>query len=460
VSVSVSGTEVSVVSVECQQPRGRRGAGPGLALAPAMSRPKVLALILAGGKGSRLGPLTASRAKPALPFAGVYHLIDFPLSNCVHSGLADVWVVEQFQPHELNDHLLNGRPWDLDRNTGGLRILPPFTGHAQENGEGGWSEGNADAIYRNRKFLIEFAADVLVVLSADHVYTLDLRDVIDRHLATGAAVTMVTTEVPVESASRFGVVQVGEGDRVTGFAYKPEHPEGGTVTTEVFVYDAPALLETLERLAAEQGDGDTEDEDDGARLEDFGDLLLPALVDAGRAHAYPLGGYWRDVGTVDSYWEGHMDLLAPDRVLRPDDPAWPILSVAAHRMPARIHATARIDASLVSPGCLVAGEVTRSVLGPGVVVERGASVRDAVLLGNVTVRRGARVSHAIVDDEVEIGENAHVGHTGEPGDERPAITVVGRRAHVAAGARVAPGEQVDADVAPRVRDARRGTLER
>jgi glucose-1-phosphate adenylyltransferase len=371
-----------------------------------MPRPKVLALILAGGKGSRLGPLTVSRAKPALPFAGVYHLIDFPLSNCVHSGVADVWVVEQFQPHELNDHLLNGRPWDLDRNTGGLRVLPPFTGHGQENGEGGWSEGNADALYRNRKFLAEFAADVLVVLSADHVYTLDLRDVIDRHLATGAAVTMVTTEVPVDRASRFGVVQVDDDGRVTAFAYKPERPEGGTVTTEVFVYDAPALLETLERLADEQG---ADGEDDGPRLEDFGDLLLPALVDAGRAHAYPLPGYWRDVGTVDSYWEGHMDLLSADVDLRLDDPAWPMLTAGTHRMPARIHASARIDASLVSPGCTLAGEVTRSVLGPGVVVEAGATVRDAVLLGNVTVRRGAHVSHAVIDDEVDVGEDARVG---------------------------------------------------
>jgi glucose-1-phosphate adenylyltransferase len=301
-----------------------------------MSHPKVLALILAGGKGSRLGTLTATRAKPALPVRRRLPPDRLPLSSCVHSGLADVWVVEQFQPHELNDHLLNGRPWDLDRNTGGLRILPPFTGHAEEDGHGGWAEGNADAIYRNRKFLQEFAADLIVVLSADHIYTLDLRDVLDRHQETGASVTMVTTEVPVEQASRFGVVQVDEEGRVARFDYKPERPEGGTVTTEVFVYDGPTLLETMDRLAARLGDEGEDGEDDlgdGARLKDFGDLLLPTLVEGGRARAYPHAGYWRDVGTVESYWEGHMDLLDAACPLRPDDPAWPVLTAARAAAP-------------------------------------------------------------------------------------------------------------------------------
>jgi len=209
-----------------------------------MPRPRVLALLLAGGKGSRLQVLTEARAKPVLPFAGVYRLIDFALTNCVHSGIADVWVIEQFQPHALNDHLLNGRPWDLDRNTGGLRIMPPYTG---TGAEGGWAAGNADALYRNRRFIREFDPDLLLVLSADHVYALDYRDVLDAHVARAeAAVTMVTTEVPVEQATRFGVVQVGAGGRVTDFAYKPERPAGGTVTAEVFVYDAHLLLDRLD----------------------------------------------------------------------------------------------------------------------------------------------------------------------------------------------------------------------
>jgi glucose-1-phosphate adenylyltransferase len=344
-------------------------------------------------------PLTTGRAKPVLPYGGIYRLVDFPLSNAVHSRLSDVWVLEQFQPHSLNEHLVNGRPWDLDRNYGGLRLIPPSKG-----GEGqGWAEGNADAIQRNAHLIRDFAPDVVVVASADHVYRLDYRDVIDAHHAHDAAVTAVTTVLPVgESASRYGVVRAGADGRITSFAYKPEHPESRTVTTELFVYDARALLDTLDELANEG------DEDDGG-LKDFGHKLLPRLVAAGGAYAVPLSGYWRDVGVVESYWASHMDLLAPAPPFRLDDPAWPILTLGAQRMPARIDRTAEIDASLVSPGCEVRGRVTRSVLGPGVLVEEGAEVSDAVLFHDAVVRRGAHVTRAVLDSEVEVGRGARVG---------------------------------------------------
>ncbi|MDF1505233.1 sugar phosphate nucleotidyltransferase, partial [Roseisolibacter sp. H3M3-2] len=293
-------------------------------------RPRSLALVLAGGKGSRLGPLTQRRAKPALPFGGAYRLIDFPLTNCVHSGLSDVWVVEQYRPHALNDHLLNGRPWDLDRNRGGLRILPPFTG---AHGEG-FAEGNADALWRHRALLAESGADELVVLSADHVERVDLRDVLDAHRDAGAQVTMVTTDVPRAEASRFGVVRV-DGGRVTDFAYKPDDPAGdgdrATVTTEVFAYDLAALLRTLDALAAEVAR-----RDDLPHLGDFGDHLLPALVRGGRARAVPHGGYWRDVGTPGSYWRGHMDLLGGAPALTLEDPAWPVRTAGVERDPAHV----------------------------------------------------------------------------------------------------------------------------
>jgi len=402
--------------------------------------------------------LTAARAKPALPFAGVYHLIDFPLSNCVHSGVADVWVVEQFQPHALNEHLLNGRPWDLDRNTGGLRILPPYTGA----GEGGWAEGNADALYRNRRLIREFAPDLLLVLSADHVYTLDYRDVIDAHLRfaeRGAAVTMVTTEVPVEQAGRFGTVRVEDDGRVTAFEYKPEHPTSGTVTTEVFVYDARALLDTLDALGG--GDGDEDGGDGEPKLKDFGHELLPSFVREGRAYAFPLRGYWRDVGTLDSYWEGHMDLLRLDSALTLDDPEWPILTTAIQYPPARVAASARVDNGMISSGCDVRGTVVESVLAPGVVVEEGATVTHAVLLHRAVVRAGAVVAYAIVDREVEVGADARVGDTAvhEAGG-RPELAIVGQRARVDAGARVAPGECVDPDATPLLESAARGQIER
>ena len=426
-----------------------------------MRYPKILALILAGGAGGRLELLTEQRAKPAMPFAGVYRLIDFALSNCVHSRISDVWIVEQYQPHSLNDHLANGRPWDLDRTYGGLQVLPPYLGTA----EGGFAQGNADALYRQKRFIRDFDPDLLVVLSADHVYQLDYRAVIDRHLDLGADVTLVTTRVPLEEAGRFGTVRVDGQGRVVDFAYKPETPDSDLVTTEVFVYDAGMLLATLDELAAEATDepemsrregADTE-APDAAALKDFGHKLLPRLVQAGRAYEYRLDAYWRDVGTIASYWQAHQDLLAPEPGLRLDDPGWPILTYGVQSLPARVSETARIDNSLLSPGCTVRGQVIRSVLAPGVIVEPGAVVRDSVLLHDVTVRAGAIVDCAIVDDGSCLGEGTVIGRgAGDLADASSAgsrdreggarssseITLVGRGAHVRSGSRVPPGARV------------------
>jgi glucose-1-phosphate adenylyltransferase len=390
-----------------------------------LRRPKVLALVLAGGEGGRLDVLTDERAKPALPYAGVYRLIDFALSNCRHSGVTDVWVLQQYQPSALTEHLANGRPWDLDRTHGGLRVVHPYLGRE----ESGWYGGNADAIFRNKEDIAAFDADLLLVLSADHVYTLDYSRVVAAHAERGSHATLVTTRVAREEAGRFGVVRVGDGGEIVDYADKPDEPESDLVTTEVFLFDAPWLLEALEELA---------DGDDDSGLEDLGDELLPRLARDGEAHEYRLDGYWRDVGTVDSYWEGHMELLALDPPLDLDDPRWPILTWATQRPPARIAESSRVQESLVSPGCAVFGSVVHSVLSPGVVVEEGATVRDSVVLEGTTIRAEAVVERAIVDADVEIGERARVGGSGE-------ITLVGRRARVAAdgvvepGARVAPG---------------------
>ena len=421
-------------------------------------RPKILALILAGGAGGRMKILTDTRAKPVLPYAGVYRLIDFPLSNCVHSRLSDVWIVEQFQPHELNDHLVNGRPWDLDRTNGGLRIMPPYTGAR----EGGWSEGNAEAIYRNRRFIREFAPDVLLVMSADHVYKLDYRDVIDAHYERAAEVTMVTTEVSVERAHRFGTVETGDGGAVTKFDYKPDKPQSGVVTTEVFAYDARALLDTLEALAAadkkgagEGGDGEGGDGSAAQGLKDFGHKLLPALIERGRAYAYPLAGYWRDVGTIRSYWESHMELLRPTPPLDLDDAGWPVLTQGNQRMPAHVHAAARVENSLVAPGCVVRGHVVNSVLAPGVVVEEGALVQDSIIFHDAVIGPGARVRRAILDGDARVGEDSIIGESraqtsgddganeaapeGDNSAEQGDIALVGRWARLPRGARVPAG---------------------
>lgn len=394
-----------------------------------MPRSKVLALILAGGEGSRLEVLTAQRAKPAMPFAGVYRLIDFSLSNCMHSALSDVWVVEQYELHSLNEHLANGRPWDLDRTYGGLQVLPPYQRKSREE-EGGFAQGNADAIYRHKSLIREFAPDLLLVLSADHVYKLDYRDVIDRHRESGADLTLVTTRVPREEAGRFGVVEVDGEGRVTGFDYKPEEPKGDLVTTEVFVYDTGTLLDTLDRLA---GDGNGEE----GHLKDFGHELLPTLVAEGNVREFRLEGYWRDVGTIESYWEAHQDLLNLEPGLVLDDPGWPILTYGTQRLPARIEGEARIVDSLIAPGCRIAGRVERSVLAPGVVVEDGAEVRGSVLLDGVVVEKGATVDRAILDSGVRVGAGASVGERdGE-------IALAGQRAEIAAGARVPAGARVE-----------------
>jgi glucose-1-phosphate adenylyltransferase len=399
-----------------------------------MAREKVLALILAGGTGGRLETLTRKRAKPVTPFAGVYRLIDFPLSHCVHSGLSDVWVIEQYELHSLNEHLANGRPWDLDRTYGGLQVLPPNQRkHGEE--EGGFAQGNADAIWRQRALIREFDPDVLLVLSSDHIYRLDYRDLLDLHRQRKADLTLVSTRVPREQACRFGVVEVGGHGRVTGFEYKPESPRSDLATTEVFAYDARKLLDTLDALAREGRS--KKEEEDGPSLKDFGDRLLPRLVEEGNVFDFRLEGYWRDVGTVDSYWQAHMDFLAPEPPIGLDAPDWPILTTGPERLPARIDAAASIDGSLIGSGCRVAGRVERSVLAPGVIVEPGAEVRDSILLHEVAVRSGARIERAILDAGAEVGEGATVG--GRDGD----LALVGLRVKIPARARIEPGARVE-----------------
>ena len=355
-------------------------------------RGNVLGLVLAGGEGGRLGPLTEGRAKPVLPFGGVYRLIDFPLSNCHHSRVSDVWVIQQYEAHTLSEHLANGRPWDLDRTWGGMRVVHPTTGGA----DSGFYEGNADAINRNREAIESFDPELVLVLSADAVYRLDYAEVLDRHRERGAEATAVTTVKSAEEASRLGAVEVDGEGLVTAFEYKPEEPRSDIVTTEVFVYDAKVLLDTLAELEDEQGE-----------LSDFGDALLPRLVARGKTWAHDLGGYWRDVGTLESYWQAHMDLLEPEPQLQLDDAEWPILTRASQRPPARIEASAKIEGSLISPGCIVRGRVVRSVLGPGTIVEERVEVVDSVVLGGSRV--AADLRRTIVDEGADVIEESRGG---------------------------------------------------
>lgn len=399
---------------------------------------RILAIIQAGGAGNRMDVLTRERAKPALPFAGVFQLLDFPLSNCTHSQITDVWLSVSFLGSSLEEQVSNGRPWDLDRTRGGLRLLMPQEGTGSTDEEG-FAQGNADELYRLRDQIRAADPAYVVVMSADHVYKLDYRDVVATHTAHGADCTVVTTEVPLEDAGDHAVVEVGDDGRVTGFAYKPDQPATNVVATEVIVYTPSVLVETLEQLhrelAADSGQGDS-------GLADFGDHLLPRLVAERTVVAHPLDGYWRDLGVPEKYVAAHHEVLTDDVGVL-DDPAWPILTRQPQRAAARLLDGATVADSLVSPGCRVAGTVVRSVLGPGVVVEAGAAVRDSVVFRDSVVRAGATVDWAVVDTGCEVAADAVVGAPAASPPDDDHLVLVGRGSTVAAGSTVGPGARLE-----------------
>jgi glucose-1-phosphate adenylyltransferase len=352
-----------------------------------------------------------------------------------------VWIIEQYHPHSLNEHLSNGRPWDLDRNFGGLQVLPPWSNHEDSpDDEGGFAQGNADAIFRQRALIEKFAPDALLVLSADHLYTFDFNDALETHFSHSADATLVTTRVPRRDATRFGVVQSDRQKRVSGFQYKPDKPRGGEtceVMTEIIVYNPKVLLETLATLAAKNKDED-------APLKDFGDELLPALVKRKNVWSHPMRGYWRDVGTVSSYFQAHRDLLENHPDLQPDDARWPILTYDVPRLPARITKTAAVEDSLLSPGACIAGEVSNSVIGPQSVVEKGAIVRDSIVGRNVFIASGATVNAAIIDDDARIGRGAVIGKARRGPLADSQIAVIEQNARIAAKATVLAGAHLNA----------------
>ena len=379
------------------------------------TRPRVLCIVLAGGQGSRLGPLTVGRAKPSLPVGGHYRLIDIALSNAAHSGLGHVWVLQQYEPHLLDEHLAGGRPWDLDRTRGGFRTLPPFQGQEQE----GFAAGNAAALRQNWSVIESLDPDVLVVCSADHLFRLDHRPVIAEHLDSGHDATLVTTTVPrAADAARALVVQT-KGTRVTAVDNKPDRPRGRQVGTEVFVYRPAALAEHLSALTAEGGD-----------LGDYGDRLVPSMVSAGGVGAVAHDGHWRDLGTPEAYLDGQLDLLRDRPPLRLDDEEWPMLTSMPFRGAARVRRGAELDRVWLSPGADVAGEVSNSIIGPGVRIEAGAVVRDSVLMHDVLVRSGARVERSVLADDAQVGKDARVGSSAAK-DPTPAL--IGARRRIRAG---------------------------
>lgn len=412
-----------------------------------MARPSVVTIVLAGGAGSRLSALTRDRAKPAVPYGGGYQLIDFSLSNAANSGLSDVWVVQQYHPVSLGAHLRSGRPWDLDRLDGGLLVIHP----SQGTGRDGFHSGTADALWKQVDVLREAAPEVAVVVSADAVYRLDYDRIVRDHQSSYAEVTMVTTRVPPEDAGRYGVVRVADDASVLDYVYKPDTPESDLVCAEIFVFNTEALVRYLEAAAE-----DVETSGGPRGLGDIGDNILPAMTRAGHAREWRHEGYWRDVGTIGSYWGGHMDLLGEDPVHRLDVGGWPLRTASTYSGPARTGPRAVVTNSMVGHGAVVLGTVEHSVVGPGVVIEEGAHVRDSVILPGAVVSAGARVETAVVSSGVVVPADARIGErqTGATEeDARVALLGDDERGERSAGFVLAAGEihPVDDDEDPRVR---------
>lgn len=356
-----------------------------------MKFPRILAVILAGGKGGRLEALTEHRPKPTLPIGGTYNLIDVSLSNLAHSHIRDVWMIEQYQARSLNAYLDNGRPWDLDRSQGGLVVVPPFEGAQGE----GFAQGNADSLARQLEAMREFDPDHVLVLSADHLYRLNLLDVFDTHEAAAADLTIVTTHRSGD-ISRYGVVEVDSEGAVTDFVDKPEGRHDGTVVTEVFLYRADALFDALDTLLEEH-----------EQLSDYGAELLPHFLEHKKVVSHDLRDYWMDLGTLQSYWTANLQLIDGE-ALDLSDADWPMLSAQPQRMPAHLGAGAQVQNSFVAGGAFVDGRVAHSVVGVDAKVAAGAEVIDSVLLEGVTIDSGARLRNCIV------AAGAHVRGSGQP----------------------------------------------
>ena len=360
-----------------------------------IAKKETVAMLLAGGQGSRLYLLTERIAKPAVPFGGKYRIIDFPLSNCINSGIDTVGVLTQYQPLALNEYIGNGQPWDLDRTYGGVTTLPPY--QAQKKAD--WYKGTANAIYQNMHFISKFDPDYVVILSGDHIYKMDYAEMVEAHKKNGADCTIAVFDVPLSEASRFGIMMTDENMRITEFAEKPKEPKSTKASMGVYVFSKDKLFKYLEA-----------DEADENSQKDFGKNIIPAMLDAGeKLYAFEFSGYWKDVGTIDSLWEANMDLLGERPALPLKDKDWRILSRNDARPPHFVGQGAVINNSVITEGCEIYGTVINSVLSAGVTVERGATVRDSVILSNGTVKADATVDYSIVDCDTVIGKGASVG---------------------------------------------------
>ncbi len=369
-----------------------------------------VAMLLAGGQGSRLGALTKTVAKPAIPFGGKYLIIDFPLSNCVNSGLDTVGVLTQYQPLVLNDYIGSGQPWDLDRMNGGVHILPPY----QKIKGADWYKGTANAIYQNISFIERYNPEFVLILSGDHIYKMDYSQMIDYHVKNNADCTIAVLEVPMEEAPRFGIMNTNDDNSVYEFEEKPKNPKSNKASMGIYVFSWDQLKKYL-----------IEDEADKNSENDFGKNIIPNMLrDNKRLMAYQFDGYWKDVGTIDSLWEANMDILNPKIPLNLDDQQWRIYARTNAYPPHFVSANSVVQNSLVSEGCFVDGKLLDTVLFSGATVENGAVVRDSVVMPGAVIKSGAVVQYAIIAENAVIGENAKIGARPEECEDKDSWGVV------------------------------------
>ena len=391
-------------------------------------------MLLAGGQGSRLYALTKKLAKPAVPFGGKYRIIDFPLSNCVNSGIDTVGILTQYQPLLLNEYIGNGQPWDLDRLYGGVHVLPPY----QKATGSDWYKGTANAIYQNINFIERYDPEYVVILSGDHIYKMDYSQMLQFHKERNADCTIAVLNVSLEEASRFGIMTADADGVITKFEEKPKHPESTLASMGIYVFTWSKLREYLVR-----------DEEDKTSSNDFGKNIIPnMLADNQKLVAWPFEGYWKDVGTIDSLWEANMDLLDPNVPLDVWDPSWKIYSRTSGHPGHHIGKLAHVDNAMLTEGCEVDGTVQNSVLFAGAVVAKGATVESSIIMPGAVVEEGAEVYYSIIAENVVVKKGAVVGAKPEDVEDKSkwGVAVVGENVTIGEGAKVGPKAMLEKDV--------------
>jgi len=395
---------------------------------------EMVAMLLAGGQGSRLGILTKDVAKPAVPFGGKYRIIDFPLSNCINSGIDTIGVLTQYRPLELNAYIGSGQPWDLDRLYGGVFILPPYMG-----GKGGeWYSGTANAIYQNMNFIDLYNPEYVLILSGDHVYKMNYELMLSYHKEKNADCTIAVIQVPWEEASRFGVMSADESGRIYEFEEKPDRPKSNLASMGVYIFNWKKLKEYL-----------VKDEGDESSENDFGKNVIPCMLNDGEnMYAYVFKGYWKDVGTIFSLWEANMDTLDPSIPIELDDPPWRIYSRSSNLPPQYIGKDAILINSSIADGCIIDGKVENSILFPGVKISKGSYVFNSILMPGVFVAEDANVEYTIAATNSAIGQGARVGDCRQLGIENKQceITVIGESVSIGTGVEISAGASVGEDI--------------